>query len=344
MRKTKAIVRNYALSANLASWHSAAMHSEQPTIQTPSTQVIAASPRSRRRRPSSALQLLLGSSLLGTIGVFVVHGHADPLTMTWFRCAFGWIGLTLWLMGRGQISAVYLPRAAVAWTLAAGALLLTAWTLFFAAIPRTSTGMAVVLFQFQPLWILLMGAVWLREPVSQRSWVAVCMAMVGLVLATGVFSSVSNLSEHALRPVQYWIGVFLCLIGSWCTAFVTIIAKRLRGLPAGVLAWWQCAIGAATLWWWPMNHGWPTWGSSWLWLAGLGLVHTGLVYALMYAGIGKLPASRTAVLQFAYPAVAVGIDWAYFGTRMDGMQLLGIFVMAVATLLTGREPAPRPRT
>ena len=93
-----------------------------------------------------------------------------------------------------------------------------------------------------------------------------------------------------------------------------------------------------------MNHGWPTWGSSWLWLAGLGLVHTGLVYALMYAGIGKLPASRTAVLQFAYPAVAVGIDWAYFGTRMDGMQLLGIFVMAVATLLTGREPAPRPRT
>jgi len=50
------------------------------------------------------------------------------------------------------------------------------------------------------------------------------------------------------------------------------------------------------------------------------------------------------VLQFAYPAVAVGIDWAYFGTRMDGMQLLGIFVMAVATLLTGREPAPRPRT
>lgn len=89
------------------------------------------------------------------------------------------------------------------------------------------------------------------------------------------------------------------------------------------------------------DHGCPTWGSSRLWLAGLGLVHTGLLYALMYVGIGKLPASPTAVLQFAYPTIVVTIHWAYFGTRTDRMQLLGVGVMAGAILRAGREPPPR---
>lgn len=52
-----------------------------------------------------------------------------------------------------------------------------------------------------------------------------------------------------------------------------------------------------------------------------------------------LPASRTAVLQFDYPAVAVAIDGAYLGARMDHMQLLGIAVMAAALVMAGREGA-----
>lgn len=315
------------------------MQAQPTTVQAAVSEAAAAAFAHRRQRASGALPLLLGSALLGTIGVFVEHGHADPLTMTWFRCAFGWLGLTLWLVVRRKLGAVRLPRSTVPCVLAAGILLLGGWALFFAAIPRTSTGMAVVLFQFQPLWVMLLGAWWLRESIGRRRLVAVCLAMLGLVLATRVLSCLPGLGAPGSMSPGYWTGVSLCLVGSWCTALVTVIAKRLRALPAGVLAWWQCAIGAATLWLWPMVHGWPAWGGSWLWLAGLGLVHTGLVYALMYAGIGKLPASRTAVLQFAYPAVAVAIDGAYLGARLDHMQLLGVAVMAAALVMAGREGA-----
>lgn len=320
------------------------MHAKQPSTQGVATNATASLPLGHRHHTSGAFPLVLGSALLGTIGVFVQNGHTDPLTMTWFRCAFGLVGLTLWLALRGQLGAVRLARSTWPWVVAAGFLLLTGWILFFAAIPRTSTGMAVVLFQFQPLWVVALGAFWLREPIGMLRLASICMAMVGLTLATGILQAQTGMGRHDALAPQYWLGVGFCLIGSWCTALVTIIAKRLSELPAGVLAWWQCAIGAAILWLWPIAHGWPSLGASWLWLAGLGLIHTGLVYALMYAGIGKLPTSRTAVLQFAYPAVAVTIDWAYLGIRMDDVQLLGVGVMAVAILLAGnmRTPAYPP--
>ena len=36
------------------------------------------------------------------------------------------------------------------------------------------------------------------------------------------------------------------------------------------------------------------------------------------------------MLQFVYPAVAILIDWWYFGQTLSGAQLAGIAVMTVA--------------
>jgi drug/metabolite transporter (DMT)-like permease len=125
-------------------------------------------------------------------------------------------------------------------------------------------------------------------------------------------------------------------------ACVTIIARRLRDLPAGALGWWQCAIGTLTLWIWPMQHGWPASGMSWLWLAGLGAIHTGLAYTLMYSGMARLNTGRIAVLQFVYPAVAIVIDRLFFDQRLDGLQLAGIALMSIAIGCAERAPlSPR---
>ena len=40
------------------------------------------------------------------------------------------------------------------------------WALFFAAIPRTSIAVATVVFHIQPIWVIVFGALFLREAVS----------------------------------------------------------------------------------------------------------------------------------------------------------------------------------
>lgn len=288
---------------------------------------------------SGVLPFVLGSALLGSIGVFVHQAQASPLTATWFRCAFGWLGLTAWVLLRRQGSALRLSRSTAPWALAASALMLLSWACFFTALQTVPAGVAVVLFHVQPLWVLLLGALWLHEAVDRSHLGAVLLAMAGLALATGL---VGPGSGDTTRPAGYWTGVALCLAGAVCTAAVTVIARRLRGIPAGVLAWWQCALGSAVLWVWPLQHGWPAWGASWAWLAGLGLVHTGLAYTLLYGGMARLPTARIAVLQFAYPGVALAIDALWFGQPLGPLQLAGMALMALAMGGAERRRASAP--
>ncbi|SAK96566.1 integral membrane protein [Caballeronia hypogeia] len=279
-----------------------------------------------RRPATGAGPFLLGCALLGTIGVFLHEANTDPLTATWFRCAFGLLGMTAWVSARGHARSLRLTRATATWVLAASTLMVLSWALFFSAVERVSTGVAIVLFHVQPMWVLVLGALWLKEPIGKQRFGAVLVAMTGLALATGI---VEHASSGALDPA-YWLGVAACLAGSLCMACVTIVARRLHALPAGVLAWWQCALGTLALLVWPMQHGWPAWGMSWAWLAGLGLIHTGLAYTLMYVGMARLATGRVAVLQFVYPAVAIVIDWLVFGQRLSTLQLAGIALMSVA--------------
>ena len=286
---------------------------------------------------SGALPFVCGCLLLGTIGIFVANAQTDPLTLVWFRCAFGWLGLTIWILLRQQGHTLRLSRTDLRMVTLAGSLLIAAWVLFFIAIQQIPTGMAVVLFHVQPLWLLLLGLLWLKEPVGMGRLLAVAVALLGLLLATGLLES----AQHGVKGTAFWLGIAACLLGALCTAAMTLTAKRLGHLPGRVITWWQCAIGTAVLALWPLTHGWPSWGSHWGWLMGLGLLHTALVYSLMYAGMAQLATGRIALLQFVYPAVAVAIDWLYFQQTLDPWQWLGIGLICIAIWATERQPKTR---
>ncbi|WP_250517335.1 DMT family transporter [Caballeronia sp. INDeC2] len=283
-------------------------------------------------RAGDAWPFLAGCALLGTIGVFLHEANADPLTATWFRCAFGLLGMSAWVILRRQTRCLLLTRGGAPWVLSASMLMVLSWALFFGAAERISAGVAIVLFHVQPMWMLIFASLWLKEAIGGQRVVAVSVAMCGLVLATGIVEHTAN---GALQP-GYWMGVAACLAGSLCMACVTIIAKRLREMPAGILAWWQCAVGTMVLSLWPMQHGWPAWGMSWAWLAGLGLIHTGFAYTLMYIGMARLDTARIAVFQFVYPAVAIVTDWLVLDQRLSGVQMAGIVLMSVAVWFAER--------
>jgi drug/metabolite transporter (DMT)-like permease len=284
--------------------------------------------------------MVAGGLLLGTIGVFVEEAGQHPLTTVWFRCAFGGAALLLWGAATGRLRELALRGKGLALALAAGVLMIANWALFFAAIERTSIGVATVVFHVQPLWVLALGAWWLRERVTPRQLGATLLALLGLTLATGLVDGVGAATDVAMSS-RYAAGLLMCLGGSLSYAAVTLIAQRAKGDGASsfALAWWQCAVGTAALAWWPMAHGWPAWGSSWAWLVGLGVIHTGLAYVVLYAGMARLSTSRIALLQFVYPAAAVLMDWAVYGRALSGVQITGVMLMALALSAVTRAPA-----
>jgi drug/metabolite transporter (DMT)-like permease len=75
---------------------------------------------------------------------------------------------------------------------------------------------------------------------------------------------------------------------------------------------------------------------------GLGVLHTGLAYALIYAGMQRLEVGRIALLQFVYPIAAIALDVAIYGRALDGMQWAGVLLMGAALWWAGRTDAVRP--
>lgn len=280
-------------------------------------------------------QVVAGGLLLGTMGAFFQQAGQDPLTTVWFRCAFGALALLLWALATGRRSELSLRGAGLVSATACALLMLANWILFFAAIERTSIALATVVFHVQPFWVMAIGALWLGEPVSRRQALAAGLALLGLVLATGLADLLAGLRQF--RPREWW-GLAMCLGGSLSYAGVTLIAVRARGAGPAAMTWWQCLLGTLLLAPWPWLHGWPVLGMAWCWLAGLGVLHTALAYRVIYAGMARLPAGRVAVLQFVYPVTAIAVDALVYDRWLRPTQWLGVGLMLIGLVAIRLPP------
>lgn len=61
----------------------------------------------------------------------------------------------------------------------------------------------------------------------------------------------------------------------------------------------------------------------WRYLLILGIVHTGIMYQLLYSAIQKLPTPVTGSLSFIYPLMAIVVDYLVFHHALTPLQLAG---------------------
>ena len=230
------------------------------------TAPLAAKPlpaNSSTRERDGQWLLIAGGVLLGTIGVFVEEAGQHPLVTVWFRCAFGALALLAWCLGTGRGRELLLSGKARWLACATGVLMVLNWALFFAAIPRTSIAVATVIFHIQPIWVIVFGALFLREAISLLQWVATVAALAGLVLTTGLLDGAAAAAAAASHSPGYVAGVLMCLGGSLCYAGVTLLANTQKAISPYAMALWQCLVGAVALAWAPWVLGWPPLGAAW---------------------------------------------------------------------------------
>ncbi len=285
------------------------------------------SPAKRTQRGQALM--VAGGLLLGTIGIFVEQAGQDPATTVWFRCVFGLAALLAWGAFTGRLREITQLRGrSLAAVIGAGLFMVTNWALFFAAIPLCSIAVSTVVFHIQPFWLMAIGAFWLRETVTPLQWGAAGIALVGLALASGLLD---HDAAWWHQRQGYVTGLLLCLAGSLSYAGAGLVAK-LQGERVGsfALSSGQAAVGAVVLAPWALLHGLPTTAAPWAWLVGLGVLHTGLAYVILYAGMARLATGQIAVLQFVYPGTAVLVDWLVYSRPLSPLQLLGVGLIGAA--------------
>ncbi|MFD0144399.1 MULTISPECIES: DMT family transporter [unclassified Streptomyces] len=292
-----------------------------------------------RNETRGTLELTLAMVLSGTLGIFVVESGAAPFDVVFFRCLFGAVALGAYSLARGYFTGHGFTPGKLGLAALGGVFIVFNWVFLFEAYEATSISFATVVYHTQPFFLVLLGAVLFRERITAAKFGWLGVAFVGLVLVSGVRPG----DTASLK------GLGLALAAAVLYALSTVVTKRITGVRPHLIALVQVLVGLPLLLPFVDLAGTGGIGAGWGWLVGLGFVHTGLMYVLMYAAYQKLPTAKIAVLAFTYPAVAMFADWAVYGHHIGLVQALGVPLIVLAGLkvtLAARTPAaaPAPRT
>ena len=211
------------------------------------------------------------------------------------------------------------------------------------ALQSGGAGKTSVLTYTMPFWLLLLAWAFLGERLRGVQWLAVALALAGLILVLepwhlqGVFSSA------------------LAVAGGFCWAASAVVVKRLQArheVDVLSLTTWQMLFGSlplvliAALTW----QGGPEWTTQFtLALLYNVILANALAWFLWLFGLRRLSAGAAGIATLATPVIGVAAAWIQLGERPSageaaGMALI-IGALAIVTargLLAGRRARPAP--
>ncbi|WP_322010491.1 DMT family transporter [Paraburkholderia sp. J12] len=284
-----------------------------------------------------AVEMIVAMLMSGTIGWLVVASRQPTINVVFLRCVLGGATLALICTALGLLRRAYFTPRMVLLAMLGGAAIVANWVLLFAAYSRASISMATAVYNTQPFMLVGLGALLLRERVSASTLAWLAVAFVGLVCVVEVQPAVLAV------PGEYLQGVACAAGAAFLYAVSSIITRHLKGTPPHLIALVQVVFGALALA--PFIHydTLPATPLHWAQIATLGVVHTGIMYVLLYGAIQKLPTAMTGALSFIYPVVAILVDWLAFGQRLSWIQIAGavLILMAAAGVNLGWRIVPQ---
>ncbi|MFD7701402.1 EamA family transporter [Streptomyces caelestis] len=265
-----------------------------------------------------------------------------PFLATTMRALPG--GLFLLALGRRLPVGVWWWRALVLGVLNIGAFNF----LLFVAAYRLPGGIAAMIMSAQPMFVVILAALFLGERIRALPALACVMGAGGVALL--VFKGTVSLDT---------VGVLAAAGGALCMASGITLTKR-WGRPEGVslltFTGWQLTAGGLVLlpFWLSLEDlpdgltGANVFGFAYL--ITLGAV---LSYIVWFRGIERLPAVAVSFLALGSPVVAALLGYLFKDQTLSALQLVGVAVIFLAIMLgqprppkkkSGETPSATPRT
>ena len=278
-----------------------------------------------KRIRHGALEMTGAMLISGSIGWFVVASGQPVLNVVFWRCLFGALALLAICAWRGLLRRDVISMRVLGWAALGGVAIVANWVMLFAAYSRASIAVATTVYNTQPLMLVILGAVLLRERIAidKLFWLGVAFAGMLVIVNAQAGISYGNGS--------YMEGIGLALGAAFLYAIAAMITKRLSGTPPHLIALIQVSVGIILLAPLANFSVLPVHATGWAYLVTMGVLHTGVMYVWLYGAIQKLPTVITGTLAFIYPVAAIAVDWIAFGHRLQLLQWCGIAAILLAT-------------
>lgn len=276
------------------------------------------------------LFLILSMVIWGSIGIFrryIPLGSA-PLAMA--RGVIGTVFLLVLLAVKGQKLSVEAVKRNGVLLLVSGAFIGINWILLFEAYNYTTVAIATLCYYMAPILVILVSPIVLREHLGRKKIVCVIIALIGMICISGILDSAEETGE--LKGILFGLGAAVFY------ASVILMNKKIHDISAYDKTIIQ--MGSAALVLLPyvlltgQLNGITLDGMAIAMILVVGVVHTGIAYALYFGSMDKIPAQTVALFSYIDPVVAILLSAFLLSEKMGVYEMIGTICVLGATIIS----------
>ena len=268
------------------------------------------------------LQVLLGASLWGLIGLFnrqLTAGGFSAQSIVAVRNLGGLLVLTLVLLLMDR-QALRIKLRHLPYFFGTGVVSVVFFTLcYFRCQQICSLAVAAILLYTSPAFVVVLSALIWRERIDRRKFAALVLAFLGCVFVSGILQGGLTLSLAGLA-----MGVASGFFYGLYSIFARFALKHYQPLTVTYYTFLFAGIGSLPLLQMeevaPTFHSLPLLGS----VIGLVLIATVLPYIFYTRGLAGVDSGRASILASVEPVVAALVGVVAFGEPLGWGVVLGL--------------------
>jgi len=281
-------------------------------------------------------------SLNGTVAKIILEQGIPWYRLSELRVTAACFVLVVWVALRNRPS-MRLQRSEIVPLLAYGVLGIAATqTLYLVALQRMPISIALLLEFTAPIMVALYVKFVRHEPVRNRVFGALVLAMAGLAMVAQVWDGLTLDALGVLAGLAAAVALaFYFLQGERLVAHRDPVSLVMYGFMAASLFW----VVVAPWWSFPWEYldfsaqfaGAGPEIPSWVYVAYMVVLGTVVPFALAMASMRHISASQASVVGMSEPVIAGIIAWLVLGEILAPVQLVGGFVVLLGIVLAERS-------
>ena len=299
--------------------------------------------------PRSAALMALAMAIFGTIGIF---RRMIPLSSAWvafFRGAIGSLFLIAFVWASHKSGRRKTPdRATMARLVISGALIGVNWALLFEAYNYTTVSVATLCYYMAPTFVIIFSRLIFRDRLTPVKITCTVTSLIGMVFVSGVAGGGGSSDGGILPDISGMLsgglsgeakGVLFGLGAAVLYASVVLINKSIKTSdPYNKTIVQLVAATAVLIPYLILKDGAPDaeWNIELIaLLITVGIVHTGLSYALYFGSMEGLTTHTVAIFSYIDPVTALVLSHVLLHEELSFFGIFGAVLILGSALISG---------
>ncbi|MCQ2500819.1 MAG: DMT family transporter [Lachnospiraceae bacterium] len=288
------------------------------------------------KKTTTPALMMLGSMLIfGTIGIFRRY---IPLPSAMLACVRGLLGgsfLLLVVLAKGKGFHWNLTKKQFLLLCVTGVALGLNWMLLFEAFNYTSIAVATLCYYMEPTTVILLSPLLFKEKLSAKKLVCVVISVIGIALVSGI-ADIEGITSADLKGILFGLAaaaLYSTVVimnkknpvdDAYGKTIVQLFAAAVVLLPYILLT---ADFGSISLD-----------GRAWVMILIVGIVHTGVAYALYFGCMHQLKSQTVAVMSYLDPVSAIFLSAIFLNEPLTLLVAVGAFMVLGAALFSELGP------